>query len=199
MPTAGRPTFARAAVEMFERQTYPHRELVIVDDERSPSFPLSPAGDKIRYERTRLRLDIGSKRNLCCSRTRGEIIVTWDDDDTYSDVRIERQVEALLESDAFVVGCQSLEFCHIETGERWLYEGHEPMDCPGGTLAYRKDYWRVNPFKPAQSGEERAFLAPAWAAKRLHVMEPGDIIVATIHRGNTSPRETFRKPWRKVA
>ena len=46
-----------------------------------------------------------------------------------------------------------------ERGERYLYCGHEPLDCPGGTLMYRRQYWRDNPFQASQCGEERAFLA----------------------------------------
>lgn len=151
-----------------------------------------------RYEVAR-GLDLGGKRNLCCSLARGEIIVTWDDDDLYAPTRVEKQVAELLRSGADVVGSKDLQFFDIRTCETYLYSGFEPMDCPGVTLAYRKEYWRQNPFKSAHMGEERAFLAQAYRTKKLHLMDVSKLITATIHAGNTSPRDVAKRPWSKVA
>lgn len=196
MPTANRPTFARAAMESFRAQTYPYREMVIVDDGRRRSFLMAPDG--VRYTVAHA-LDLGSKRNLCCSLTRGEIVVTWDDDDIYAPNRIEKQVAELLRSRADVVGSKDLDFQHQQTGEIYRYTGFEPMDCPGVTLVYRREYWRQNAFKRATMGEERAFLAQAYRTKKLHLMDVSGLITATIHPGNTSPRDVRKNPWRKVA
>lgn len=196
MPTANRPAFARAAIKMFAEQTYPNCELVIVDDGKLPSFTAPPTNARYMVARG---LDLGSKRNLCCALARGEVIATWDDDDLYAPDRIEKQVAELLRTGTDVVGGQSLEFHDQRTGERYLYSGFEPMDCPGVTLVYRKEYWRAHPFKAAQVGEERAFLAQAYRTGRLRVMDVGGLITATIHAGNTSPRDVAKRPWRKVA
>jgi hypothetical protein len=62
MPTRARPQFAREAVDLFLAQTWPNKELVILDDEEHPSFPSGIAGDGIRYEQLRFTLTVGAKR-----------------------------------------------------------------------------------------------------------------------------------------
>jgi glycosyltransferase involved in cell wall biosynthesis len=53
MPTRNRPQFVPQAVWYFLRQDYERRELVVVDDGRTPVRHLLPDDERIRY----LRLD----------------------------------------------------------------------------------------------------------------------------------------------
>jgi glycosyltransferase involved in cell wall biosynthesis len=98
MPTRGRHHLAPKAVTLFLNQTYEPRELLIADDEDSPSFPdadwLNQFPD-VRYFRMPKRLTIGSKRNFLVDRSYGPIIAHWDDDDWYAPTRIEEQVKVL--------------------------------------------------------------------------------------------------------
>ena len=66
----------------FERQQYPNRELIIIDDGDDKVADLVPAGDpRIRYIALPGQVSIGAKRNSACQLARGDIIAHWDDDD----------------------------------------------------------------------------------------------------------------------
>jgi glycosyltransferase involved in cell wall biosynthesis len=85
MPTRNRPQYAPLAVTCFKRQTYPSRELIILDDADAPSLGLLAKtllkSDGVIYDRLSTRMTIAEKRNACCSMASGDVIVHWDDDD----------------------------------------------------------------------------------------------------------------------
>jgi glycosyltransferase involved in cell wall biosynthesis len=81
MPTRNRPQFARQAVAYFLRQDYQQRELIVLDDGDDPVSDLLPRDENIRYVRLRERSPLGTKRNIACELSRGELIAHWDDDD----------------------------------------------------------------------------------------------------------------------
>jgi hypothetical protein len=170
-------------------QTWPWRELVILDDRSSPSFPEAPEIPGCSYYLMERTLSIGAKRNLAVSRSRGQIIAHWDDDDHSDPERIEDQVRRLLESGADVTGYSSMWFTD---GRRdWLYEAgpSQPGYCLGTSLMYRRSYWRAHPFPDVLAGEDNAFIAPARAAKKIAAVPANGMMVATVHTGNTSRRE----------
>src|SRR4051794_980354 len=111
MPTRGRPHWIKQAIQSYLSQTWLRRELIIVDDEDNPSLPLGISVPGIRYERLPTRLSIGAKRNVACSVARGDIIVTFDDDDWSSPIRVEDQIR-LLEANphAVMAGYKTLIF-----------------------------------------------------------------------------------------
>ena len=106
MPTRDRPHFARQAIAYFNRQDYPDRELLILDDGCDPIARLVPCNPRIRYIRLPSRLRLGAKRNLACREARGELIAHWDDDDWMAPDRLSVQVNALLNSNAQVTGAR---------------------------------------------------------------------------------------------
>ena len=85
------------AVRCFLRQDYPDRELVIVDDSPDAADALLPdlpedAG-RVVYLHRPGRRSAGEKRNLAVERSRGEVVVHWDDDDWSAPDRLTHQVE----------------------------------------------------------------------------------------------------------
>jgi hypothetical protein len=88
-----RYALARVAVECFRRQTYPRKELLIINHGRES---LHDGDDRITELRTTRRgmETVGDLRNLGLQHARGEFIACWDDDDWYHPERIARQMEA---------------------------------------------------------------------------------------------------------
>lgn len=202
MPTRGRQQWAAEAVQMFREQTYPLKELVIIDDIMEPSFPLGNPGHGTIYERVP-RATIGAKRNMAISRARGPVICHWDSDDLYSPDRIAVQVEQLLAAEADMVGYHSIEFFeHDGARRRFRYEGR-PGYCVGTSMMYWTDIWSKRPFGDIQSGEDSDFQR----GRRTATMADTDgRILARIHAGNTSDkRENIDGPhpdldrWRLIA
>src|SRR6266567_7684949 len=81
MPTANRRQFARQAITYFQRQDYPSKELLILDDGQDCIQDLMPEDAAIRYTRLTGKRSLGMKRNLACEMARGDLILHWDDDD----------------------------------------------------------------------------------------------------------------------
>jgi glycosyltransferase involved in cell wall biosynthesis len=89
--TADRDAFAQCAIDCYESQTYPHKELVIVD---SGVKPLNLTGRlPVTYQRVTSKLSLGELRNLALSIADGEYFIQWDDDDYSSPSRIQIQYE----------------------------------------------------------------------------------------------------------
>src|SRR5678816_1554718 len=114
MPTRGRAEWARKAVECFQSQTWPDRELVIVDDADCPSFAEPPEGEGIRYHQMFRQMTIGAKRNIAVSRAAGDIIIHFDDDDWSAPERMEDQVTRLVASGVGLTGYHSMIFEDVE-------------------------------------------------------------------------------------
>jgi glycosyltransferase involved in cell wall biosynthesis len=161
MPTMpGREGFRLGAIECYESQTYPLRELVIVEDEGT----------------------VGAKRNLACSRVKGEIICHWDDDDWSQPERIQDQVERLSASGKQITGYHSMLFLD-ESGCWWKYKGHEGYAL-GTSLCYFKDFWRKRPFQDLKWSEDNAFIKGIEVAS----VDAEEMMWARIHSGNTSEK-----------
>jgi glycosyltransferase involved in cell wall biosynthesis len=191
MPTRARPQFALEAVELFLAQTWPNKQLVIVDDFSAPSFDVAPPGPGIVYITERVRSTIGAKRNRACAEARGDIICHWDDDDHSDPGRIANQVETLLAGPFEMTGYSEMVF---RNGTRqWLYKGTDGYML-GTSLMYRKEYWRRRPFGDLNIGEDLLFQAGA----RSVSVPAGDLMWARTHPGNTSPRAVSDKRFTEL-
>jgi glycosyltransferase involved in cell wall biosynthesis len=199
MPTADRRGFVPDAIRYFTRQTYPNRELLILDDGQDSIADLVPACEQIRYVRLERRLSIGAKRNLACELARGEIIAHWDDDDWIADWRLSYQVKALVRhSSPAVCGVSRLLFLDSQHGRAWTYSrpvGERRPWIAGGTLCYHKTLWRRFPFPNISQGEDTRFI---WSIPPESVLNltDNDFYVATVHARNTSPKYTTDMCWR---
>jgi Glycosyl transferase family 2 len=91
--TEGRPAFMPWLLWCFDRQTWPHRELVIVD---SSLEPLQMVGrDDVRVINLPPGARVGSKRNIALRESHGEIITWFDDDDWQHPYKLVWLLEAL--------------------------------------------------------------------------------------------------------
>ena len=82
MPTYGRPKYVDESVEMFLRQDYPNKELIIVNDCAGQRF----TGDypSVFIANLNSRFDsLGDKRNYCIGIANGSVVAICDDDDIY--------------------------------------------------------------------------------------------------------------------
>jgi O-antigen biosynthesis protein len=161
MPTRDRAAFVAQAIRYFQRQDYPNRELIVVDDGGGQPPPL--ADPRIRYLRPSRRLSIGAKRNLACRAARGEIIAQWDDDDWYGPGRLGAQATPLLRGRADLSALPASIFFDLDHWEFWTCTAafHRLIfvhDVQGGTLMFRRSLWRRQALYPDTSLAEDADL-----------------------------------------
>jgi O-antigen biosynthesis protein len=198
MPTANRHAFVGRAIAQFLAQDYSRRELIVVDDGEASVAHLIPDHKSVHYLRLSRRTPVGAKRNIACEVAQGQIIAHWDDDDWMAPQWLRSQVETLLTQGADICGLNTVLFYAPESrrGWRYVYDGQEPWVF-GGTLCYAKAYWARAPFSRIDVGEDNAFV---WSPqpKRIANNARGDLYVAIVHQGNTSPKNTAGPRWREV-
>ena len=195
MPTADRRRFVPQAIAAFLSQTVDDAELLILDDGADPVADLVPSHRRIRYARDPVKRTVGAKRNRLCADARGETVVHWDDDDWHAPDRLALQLAALDGSHAPIAGLDRIAFLgedglaawdYVWTGAKgWVY---------GATLAYRRDWWDAHRFADIRSGEDTHFVLDAGPAQ-VHVMSPGEWVIARVHAANTSPKHTGGAYW----
>lgn len=197
MPTRNRRTFVPFAIQYFLRQTYAHRELIIVDDGSDPIADLVPNDERIRYVRTAKDTTVGLKRNQACELARGDLIAHWDDDDWYAPNRLELQVRALVASGASLIGVNSLLYFDTRTQRAYEYSqiGHTQPWL--SLLLYRKSLWRAHPHPANRVGSDTVFqrqLPPGASA----MMAERELCVCLIHGENVAPKRIIRPYWRDI-
>jgi len=91
--TEGRPAFMPWLLWCFDRQVWPHRELIIVD---SSEKPFQVAGrEHVRLMALPQGTRVSAKRNLALQEARGEIVTWFDDDDWQHPNKLSWLVKAL--------------------------------------------------------------------------------------------------------
>lgn len=207
--TRNRRHWLPQAIRCFLDQTYPHRELLILSD-GDDVRDLVPADERIRHIHLEGASNIGEKRNFGCSRARGELIAHWDDDDYSAAGRLADQLGLLGNSGKAVVGYSSMEF-RCEFGgnvRRWMYQcapvpthgaaAEQASYALGTSLLYRRDWVRIHPFPAKQIAEDGAFVRAAISGAEFAASDAGDLMWASIHDHNTSPRRTSGSAWREL-
>jgi hypothetical protein len=201
MPTADRRIFVPQAIRYFQRQTYPHRELVILDDGRQELTDLIPSDSRVRYVRMDHKATMGAKHNLACELARGEVIVHWDDDDWMADWRLSYQVETLLALPVNTLcGLKRLYFYDPAAERAWeyIYLLEERPWVSGGTFCYRREFWQAHQFPDMNEGADTVFVWGLRDAKIFaHIRH--DFYVGVVHAANTSPKRIHDPAWRPVA
>jgi len=212
-PTRNRHHLLPQLVRIFQAQTWPDKELLILDDSPAPS-PLSAPG--VRYFHSTAELSIGAKRNRLIEQASGDVIAHFDDDDYYAPHYLEFMAGQLAEFDFvkldgwYVLGTQSDFFGYWDT--RTITDVHYPI-APwkvawdeakrasleagsegdrwgyGFSYVYRREIGAAVGFPDRNFGEDYAFVQRLQAIGTLRLDSLPDkkaLCVHLIHAGNTS-------------
>lgn len=160
MATANRPRFFRQALRNFERQTYPTRELIVVDDGQIPVGELCAGHDSVRYIRLDSHTETGTKLNIGIENARGSILQKLDDDDYYSPNFLATSVNSLpradLENRKRLLVARDC-FLVLFAGEHQpRFSGHGWT--AGGTFCFRRELWDQIPFRDVSGDADSCFL-----------------------------------------
>lgn len=101
MTTRGRPERAARAVEMFKRQTWPNKELLVIADVRGPGVEdlmrlLRDCGPTVRLMTPPAVGTYVELQNLGLREAQGDVSCRWDDDDLYHPRRLEAQYDKMV-------------------------------------------------------------------------------------------------------
>jgi glycosyltransferase involved in cell wall biosynthesis len=209
MPTRNRRAFVQQALAYFERQDYPNKELVVVDDGEDQVADLVAGRPDVHYVAQSQKLSIGAKRNLACQLAQGGIIAHWDDDDWYAPHRLSYQVAPLLTGQADITGLETPCFFDVQRWQAWtcspaLHRRLFVGDVHGGTLVYWRRVWEHLTRYPNLSIAEdaRFLLAACQRQARLQKLAHAQCFVYLRHGGNAwhFPLGSYLDPsgWQKI-
>lgn len=210
MPTYNRCRFVAQAITYFQQQSYPQRELIVVDDGDEPVMDLLPDDLRIQYIRLNTKQSIGAKRNLACEAATGEIIVGWDDDDWYGAHRITHQVEPLITDTADATGLGNSLLLTLSDKQFWcctpsLHEEMFYQGIIGGTLVFWKQFWQQGVRFPDSSLAEDAVFQKCLLEQGAYLKKLSNPGVFVYIRHNTNswqfqPGEFWNtQAWQRVA
>lgn len=191
MPTtAARRWCIPLAIECFQRQSYPSKELVIVGD-GNPVGRLVPRGDRqIRYIHLNRTIPLSDKYNACVEFATADWIALWADDDWHAPTRLAQSMEAVREG-IDIVGLRKMIFHRLGTDKAWLYERLDD-GTPyflGGSILFHRRYWERHPFPSGKARQADADFTNAISAEEYArvaaVLEDPTIYVAMNHGDNT--------------
>lgn len=194
MPTKNRPEFVPQAIAYFLRQTYPNKELVIVDDGDSVldivvPFQKYSKAVNVHYWGRPAFATLGEKRNWCVDACRGDLIAHWDDDDWYGPERLALQVAAMQNADAEVCGVDAPIFLDVATGAAYQYQYRgQGGYLYSATLMYTRAYWARSPFPDLQVGASTPFVCGSGRLDKAAFTRHDNWYTGIGHAGNNSPK-----------
>ncbi len=201
MPTADRRQYVGCAIRSFLAQTWPNKELIVVDNGVDPIHDLIPEVVDIRYFRQdpQQKMTTGALRNKACEYVRGKFVAHFDDDDCSHPMRLKEQWKHTMGCDLPVVGYRSILFADEAARTAWVFECGELYNYALGTsLFYRRDYWRCHSFADRLIGEDDLFVREAINDRKIQSVAGHHRIVARVHARNTSVKIPDEQ-WKSVS
>ena len=193
MVTGRRLLHAQCAIECFQRQNYPAKELVIVDD--SGSAQLAEYLEKLADARIRYvqcppdNLTLGELRNEAIRNAQGDYVAQWDDDDLSDPQRLEYQMAAVLTfaADACCLQREMLwwpKLDRLAVSRSRIWE--QSLLCRRAALT---------PYPPLRRGEDVPVIARLLHHHRVVLLDNPGLFVYVRHGENAVNEEDFRRHW----
>lgn len=186
MPTQDRRALVAQALRYFQRQDYPRRELIVVDDGADAVGDLVAAEATARYIRLDARTSIGQKRQLAIAASVGEIIAHWDDDDWYDERRLSYQIAPLINGAADMTALR-MSFLYDSLDDSvWFVDRaiHKEMFFLGihtGSIVYWKRLGLpATAFPAIDLGEDVAFIRQSVSGGARLLRLPNDALFAAL-------------------
>lgn len=192
LTTRDRPRFLNIALRCYAAQTYPNRELIVVDD--GSQFPADETAVREvggRLLRLPLGASIGAKLNAGIEQARGALCQKMDDDDWYAprfletmvDQRVRAQHDACVPMMTFL-----MPFLFFELA-RWEIRRSIDQNVPGATLLFDRDDWRERPFRDLARDEDVWFYHDhTRLGRQPNPVDDIEIFLAVRHHGLASDR-----------
>jgi glycosyltransferase involved in cell wall biosynthesis len=202
LTTRDRPRLLEVALACYRHQTYPRRELIVVDD--GATFPADAAAVTVaggRLIRVEPGMPLGAKLNRGVSEARGSLCQKMDDDDWYAPQFLETMVGALLARSKVI--CRPalaflMPFLFFDVA-RWEVRRSIDNNAPGATLLFAREDWQERPFRAVRQDEDVWFLrdqvhaglspCPVQGLETFLAVRHGGSTGGTLDRGHTWTRQ----------
>jgi glycosyltransferase involved in cell wall biosynthesis len=177
------------AVTCFQRQSYPDRELIVVNDadDGTKEYVASLRDERIRYlrpERDDLRL--GELRNVALVHARGTYVAQWDDDDWHHPDRLTAQLMMLEQEEADVCLLRRWTLAWPDRN-LFLRSKRRPWE---GTMVARRE--KLPAYEAVTHGEDSVLVEECRKRKqKVCLLDQPDLYLYVVHGRNTYPLDHF--------
>jgi glycosyltransferase involved in cell wall biosynthesis/mannosyltransferase OCH1-like enzyme len=196
MVTKNRAHLAKRAIFCFLQQTYPNKELVIIDDGENNDLAefmrQFPEPQICYYRLPSAQLSLGELRNTSVAKATGAYLAQWDDDDLSDPSRLEVQMHVI--QSFRVDGCllDSLyvwwpQLQRLAKSFRRTWEG---------TLICRKDIFPSYP--SVRRGEDTEVVDPLIQNYRIAALTRPELYLYCFHQNNTWELKHFDRHWQSA-
>jgi len=200
LTTRDRPGLLQVALACYQHQTYPYRELIVVDDgEAFPADADAIAGAGGRLLCVPPGTPLGTKLNHGVALSQGALCHKMDDDDWYAPLFLETMVSTLLSTQAVV--CRPtlaflMPFLFFDVA-RWEVRRSIDENIPGASFLFAREDWEQRGFRALPQDEDVWFLLDQVRAgvTTLPVNAP-ETFLAVRHGGHPRDRgHTWTHQW----
>jgi len=161
-PTYNRRPFYEMTIECFNHQTYPkdRMEWIIIDDGTDKIEDLVSNIPQVKYFKYEEKMTLGRKRNLMHEKSKGDIIIYFDDDDYYPPERVSHAVEMLISNpNVLIAGSSEMYIYFKDMGSMYKFGPYGKYHSTAATFAFKKEYLRKYKYdENALLAEEKQFL-----------------------------------------
>lgn len=196
MVTRNRPKLAQRAIHCFQRQTYPNKELLIIDDDPDDTLYRSVIAlndpDIVPIRLPDIGRTLGALRNLAVERASGAYVCQWDDDDLSHPERLRVQMALLQLCHANV--------CLLQREQLW-----NPDFRQFAISKYR--FWEgsflcakaVMPAYPdVRKGEDTDVILDLVQNQPVVLLDYPELYTYVFHGANTFEQAHFATHWRRA-
>jgi len=197
-PTYNRSEFWELMYSNFKRTDYPkdRMEWIIVDDspmnKRLKPFIVQDPRIKYHYIKSKKRLSIGKKRNLCAKYASHDYIVHMDDDDYYESCSVLSRIKSLIVQEKKCIGSTELVCYDLLNGvECYAYDESKeggPSTISEASMAYTKEFWKERNFDIKVSSAESVSFVKG-RENNVVILNGPFIVVGLTHGKNTVVRQ----------
>ena len=199
-PTFNRRPFFPYLIKSIEAQEWPieKMEWIIIDDGTDCIRDLVEHLPYVKYFRFEEKMSLGKKRNLMHEKTRGDVIVYFDDDDYYPPERISHAVDTLRSNKkALIAGSSKLHIYFNHNEKVYSFGPYGPRHSTAGTFAFKRDLLKYTRYEDEKAlAEEKTFLKNYEIP--LVQMDPMKVILVFSHEHNTFDKRELLEQQSKV-
>lgn len=161
-PTYNRRPFIPYTIQCMQQQDYPQNKIewIIIDDGTDLIEDLVINIPYVKYFKYTEKKTLGEKRNLMHEKSKGDIVVYFDDDDYYPPCRISHAVETLIKNpNALCCGSSEMHIYFKHIKKLYKFGPYGPNHATAATFAFRRKLLNDTSYEDyACLGEEKSFL-----------------------------------------
>ena len=161
-PTFNRRPFIPYTIKCIENQDYPKDKIewIIIDDGSDKIEDLVKHLSYVKYFKYNKKMSLGEKRNLMHTKSKGEILVYFDDDDFYPHDRVSHAVETLTNNPNALCSGSSEIFIYFKHIKKvYKFGPYGPNHATAGTFAFKRKLLEISKYDDkAAIAEEKQFL-----------------------------------------